>query len=67
MNDEGDMSFHWLFKVNWLKKALRIWNKTQFGNIFESVKKAKEDLSKAQYILDESFSEDHLQQVAQTQ
>ena len=60
----GDMSLRWFLKLSRLKKTLKIWNKEQFGNIFDKVKKAKERLANVQRNLDENFCSEHIQQVS---
>lgn len=35
--DEGDMSFRWFLKTKRLKEDLRCWNKSAFGDIYETI------------------------------
>ena len=62
--DYCDMSLRWFLKLSRLTRSLKIWNKEQFGNIFDNVKKAEERLANVQRNLDENFCSEHMQQVS---
>ncbi|VFQ73314.1 unnamed protein product [Cuscuta campestris] len=53
-------AMHCLFKkLHHLKAKLSAWNKDQFGNIFEMVKEAEEEASKAEILFEENPSSEN--------
>lgn len=58
MYGEYNPMLHFFRKLKRLKGHLRDWNKASFGNIFQNIHTAEDDVLRCQYNLELGWSED---------